>query len=97
MKHRDMFNFWKQTPGGFKVTLFWMPNLLAMLCNRVAEPIERLLGLPIVFCREFALAAFAKWQFSAAKSERDLGMHYRSLDQAWLDTLEGERTIARKG
>jgi nucleoside-diphosphate-sugar epimerase len=94
MKHRDMFNFWKQIPGGFKVTLFWMPNPLAMLYNRVAEPIERLLGLPIVFCREFALAAFANWQFSADKSERDLGMHYRSLDQAWLDTLEGERTIA---
>ncbi len=97
MMHRDMFNFWKQTPGGFKVTLFWMPEALAMLFNRAAEPIERLLGLPIVFSREFALAAFASWQFSGAKSERDLGMRYRSLDQAWLDTLEGERAIARKG
>lgn len=97
MQHRDMFKFWKQTPGGFKVTLFWMPDSLAMLFNRVAEPIERLLGLPIVFCREFALAAFASWQFSAAKSERDLGMRYRSLEQAWLDTLEGERAIAHKG
>jgi dihydroflavonol-4-reductase len=95
MKHRDMFNFWKQTPGGFKVTLFSMPDPFAILFNRVAEPVERLLGLPIVFCREFALSAIAKWQFSAAKSERDLGMRYRSLDQAWLDTLEGERTIAR--
>ncbi len=29
-------------------------------------------------------------------SERDLGMRYRSLEQAWLDTLEGERAIAHK-
>jgi len=97
MQHRDMFKLWKQTPGGFKMTLFWMPDSLAMLFNRVAEPIERLLGLPIVFNREFALAALASWQFSAAKSERDLGMRFRSLEQAWLDTLEGERAITRKG
>jgi len=25
MRHRDMIRLWKQTPGGFKVTLFWMP------------------------------------------------------------------------
>jgi len=96
MRHQDMFNFWKQTPGGFKTTLFWMPDSLAMLFNQVAELFERLLGLPIIFSREFALAAFASWQFSAAKAERELGMHFRSLEQAWLDTLEAERTIAQK-
>ena len=96
MCHRDMFEFWKQTPGGSKTTLFWMPDSLALLFNRVAEPIERLLGWQILFCREFAVSAFVSWQFSAAKSERDLGMCYRSLEQAWLETLEGERAIARK-
>jgi dihydroflavonol-4-reductase len=96
MRHHDMFTLWKQTPGGFKKTLFWMPDSMAMLFNKVAEPFERLLGLPIVFCREFALAAFASWQFSAAKAERELGMCFRSLEQAWLDTLEAERAIAEK-
>jgi dihydroflavonol-4-reductase len=95
MRHRDMFEFWKQTPGGFKTTLFWMPDSMAMLFNRVAEPIERLLGLPILFCHEFARAALVSWQFTAAKSGRELGMRYRSLEQAWRDTLEGERAIAR--
>lgn len=97
MQHRDMFRLWKQTPGGIKVTLFWMPDVMAMLFNRIAESIERLLGLPIIFSREFALAALVSWQFSAAKAERDLGIRFRSLEQAWLDTLEGERAIARKG
>ncbi len=97
MRHRDMFECWKQTPGGFKTTLFWMPDSMALLFNRVAEPVERRLGLPILFCGEFARAALVSWQFTAAKSERELGMRYRSLEQAWLDTLEGERAIARKG
>ncbi len=96
MRHQDMFNLWKQTPGGFKTTLFWMPKPLALLFNRVAEPVERFLGLPIVFCREFAVAAFASWQFSAAKAERELDMHFRSVEQAWLDTLEAERAITEK-
>jgi dihydroflavonol-4-reductase len=97
MQHQDMFELWKQTPGGSKATLFWMPDSMALLFNRVAEPIERLLGLPIVFSRELALTALASWQFSAAKAEQDLGMRFRSLKQAWLDTLTAERAIARKG
>ncbi len=96
MRHQDMFSLWKQTPGGFKKTLFWMPNSMAMLFNRMAEPVERLLGLPIVFSGEFALAAFASWQFSAAKAEHELGMRFRSVEQAFLDTLEAERAIAQK-
>lgn len=96
MQHRDLFDLWKRTPGGFKMTLLWMPRPMAMLFNSVCEPIERLLGLPIVFCREFALAAFASWQFSAAKAEHELGMQFRSVEQAWLDTLEVERAIAQK-
>jgi len=96
MQHREMFDLWKQTSGGFKTTLFWMPNSVAMLFNRICEPIERFLGLPTVFCREFALAAFASWQFSAAKAERELEMQFRSVEQAWFDTLEAERAIAGK-
>ncbi len=95
MQHRDMFKLWQRTRGGFKTTWFWMPNSLGMLFSIVAEPIEQLLGLPTVFCREFALAGFATWQFSAAKAERELGMRFRSLEQAWLDTLDAERAIAR--
>ncbi|MBW2129278.1 MAG: NAD-dependent epimerase/dehydratase family protein [Deltaproteobacteria bacterium] len=96
MRHRDMFELWKQTPGGFKTTLFWMPKPLAMLFNRVCEPIERALGLPVVFSREFALAAFSSLQFSGAKAEQELGMGFRSVEQAWLDTLNAERAIAQR-
>ncbi|MGB9522015.1 MAG: NAD-dependent epimerase/dehydratase family protein, partial [Anaerolineales bacterium] len=96
MRHRDMINLWKQTPGGMKLTLFYMPDSLGMLFNIIAEPIERLFGLPIVFCREFAIASFAKWKFSAAKADRELGIQFRSVEQEFLDTLEAERAIANK-
>ena len=95
-QHKEMFNLWKQTPGGMKCTLFYMPDWLGMLFNLSVEPIERLFGLPIVFCSEFARIAFASWKFSAAKAKRELGMQYRSVEQAWLDTLEAERAIAKK-
>jgi hypothetical protein len=49
-----------------------------------------------VFSREFAHSSFARWQFSAAKAKRELGMQFRSVKQAWLDTLEAERAIAKR-
>ena len=91
MRHRDLFELWKTTPGGIKTTWFWMPEPMAVAFNAVAEPFERLFGLPILFSREFARAAFVKWKFSGAKAERELGMRFRSVEQAWLDTLEAER------
>jgi nucleoside-diphosphate-sugar epimerase len=96
MTNQDMFNIWKGTPGGFKRILFWMPDWMAMLFNASVEPFERLLGLPNVFSREFGRMSCSKWQYSAAKAEQELGMQFRSIEQAWLDTLAGERRIAGK-
>ncbi len=95
MRHRDLFELWKTTPGGVKATWFWMPEPMAVAFSAAAEPFERLLGLPVLFCREFARAAFVRWTFSAAKAEKDLGMRFRSVEQAWLDTLEAERAAAK--
>ncbi len=95
MRHRDLLELWKTTPGGLKSTWFWMPRPMAMAFNAAAEPFERLFGLPMVFNREFARAAFVNWKFSAAKAERELGIRFRSVEQAWLDTLEAERAAAK--
>lgn len=96
MQYREMIDLWKKTPGGMKVTFFYMPDWLGMLFNLIAEPIERLFGLPVVFSREFALTTFGSWSFSATKAEHGLGMQFRSLEQAWLDTLEAERAKLKK-
>jgi dihydroflavonol-4-reductase len=93
LQHRELVEIWKQTPGGIKTTLMWMPDSMALLFNRMCEPFERLLGLPMVFCREFALNGFAGWQFTAAKAQQELGVQFREVEQAWLDTLEAERAL----
>lgn len=87
---------WKKCEGGCKNTWFWLPNSIAVFLNRIAEPFERLLGTPIVFCKEFIISAKENWQFSAAKAERELHMQFRSLEQAWCDTIEGERILTKK-
>jgi len=96
MRHRDLFELWKTTPGGVKTTWFWMPRPMAVAFSTLAEPVERLLGLPVLFNREFARAAFLKWKFDAAKAERELGMRFRSVEQAWLDTLAAERAAVQE-
>lgn len=93
--HFEMSEDWKKCEGGCKKTWFWLPNSIAIFLNRIAEPIERFFGLPIVFCKEFILAAKENWQFSAGKAERELHMQFRSLEQAWCDTIEGERAISK--
>lgn len=95
MKHDDLFKLWKRTPGGMKQTFLTLPDSLMMFLNITMEPIERFLGLPMVFSREFALAALASWNFSGEKAKRELGLQFRSVEQAWLDTLAAEYAIAK--
>jgi nucleoside-diphosphate-sugar epimerase len=94
--HLAMSDDWKKCEGGCKNTWFWLPNSIAVLLNRIAEPIERLFGIPIIFCKEFILSAKENWQFSATKAEQELHMQFRSLEQAWCDTIEGERDLIQK-
>lgn len=95
-RHKEMVNDWKKSDGGFKKTWFWLPNSIAIFVNQVAEPIERLFGLPVVFSKEFLISAKESYQFSAAKAEQDLHMHFRSLEEAWRNTIEGERKIIQE-
>lgn len=87
---RDMMEVWKRTPGGIKPFL-WMPRWLALLNGALAEPILRLLGLPAFLSREVVTSSYACFRYSSAKAEKELGAVFRSAEQAWLDTLAGER------
>jgi nucleoside-diphosphate-sugar epimerase len=93
MSYREVIRQWGRTPGGSRITLFWMPDTLVLQFCRVAEWTERLLGLPTFLSRELALSSMNNEQFTARKAERELGMKFRTSEQAWLDTLEGERAL----
>lgn len=93
---KEMFNVWKTAAGGPKFMLY-LPRRMGEWSCALAEPFERLLGLPMILSREVFIAGSVNWCYSGAKAERELGAHFRSTPQAWLDALEGERQRANAG
>jgi dihydroflavonol-4-reductase len=87
---REVVALWKRTPGGLKPFL-WLPRPLALLTGILGEPLLRLLGLPAFLSREAVVNSYVCFRFSAARAERELGARFRTAEQAWLDTLAGER------
>lgn len=92
---REMIEIWKRTPGGIK-PFIWMPRWLALLNGVLAGPVLRLLGLPAFLSREVIAASYACFRYSSAKAEQELGATFRSAEQAWLDTLAGERARLKR-
>jgi dihydroflavonol-4-reductase len=90
-----MMATWARTPGGLKFPI-WLGRTLAVPLCGLSEPSLRMLGLPVILSREVAVAGGQKWAFSAAKAERELGVRFRSPEQAWLDTLAAERALIGK-
>ena len=88
--YREVFDWMAERPGGVR-PLFYIPDLMAGIFCRAAEPVERLLGLPIVFSADMARSATTRYYYSGAKSERELGLKYRPPRQVILDTVDGER------
>ena len=90
---RQVFALWQTTPGGAKRIWWWMPKWLAVPYCALVEPVQRLLGLPVLFSADLARAGFMDLQYSGAKAERELGLSFRDPDRAWLDTLDAERAV----
>lgn len=91
IKLREMFELWHTTPGGMKRIWWWMPKWLAVPYCALAEPLQRLFGLPVIFSADLARSGFMDLQFTGAKAERELDLHFRPPTQAWLETLAAER------
>jgi nucleoside-diphosphate-sugar epimerase len=96
MSYQDVIHLWGRTPGGSWRTFFQIPDRWVLRFCQAAEWTERLLGLPIFISRELALSGMNNEQFTARKAERELAMEFRSAEQAWQDTLEGERALVQK-
>jgi dihydroflavonol-4-reductase len=96
MSYQEMFETWKTTPGGPKFMLY-LPRPIGEIGCGLMEPLQRLLHLPNVLSREVFTTGSVNWCYSGAKAERELGLHFRDAQQAWLDTLEGERQRAQAG
>jgi len=94
MSHGDKMALWRQAPGGMPY-LGDLPKPVAWLFCAVAEPVQRLFGLPLLFSREFLKAGYAHWGSSGAKAERELGARFRPVEQAVTDTLWAEHALMK--
>src|SRR5207248_1272469 len=91
---REMIEVWKDTPGGLK-PFIWLPKSLARLSGLLAAPLLRAFGQRAFLSREVVDASYARYRFSSARAEGELGAHFRPVVQAWRDTLEAERAARR--
>lgn len=92
---REHFAIWEQRPGGFKVRL-WLPWPVMWLAMWPLEPIERLLGLSAFMSRETVHAARTSFHYTSAKAQRELGWTYRSAEEMWLGTIDGELELLER-
>lgn len=92
ISHGEMIALWRQAPGGLPY-VGEMPRPMAYAVCALAEPVQRLLGLPMVLNREFLSAGYGHWAYSGAKAERELGARFRPLERVVLDTLWAEHAL----
>jgi nucleoside-diphosphate-sugar epimerase len=91
-----MHDVFKETPGGVRFKII-LPRRLGEFGCRMLEPLQRMLGLPMIYSREVFTAGAVNWNYSGAKAVQELGAQFRDPRQAWLDTLAGERQRAQAG
>ncbi len=90
---REIVELWARTPGGLRPRI-WLPYPLAYGVGAMGEVLLRLLGQQPFVSREVVKATSIDMRFSAAKAERELGVRFRSPEEAWQLTLEAERRAA---
>jgi len=94
IRHADLFALWRRTPGGARRTWWTVPDGLTRPMCGLLGLAERAFHEPVLFSREMAAIVTAAHAVSGAKAERELGMRYRDMEEAWLETLAQEREAA---
>jgi dihydroflavonol-4-reductase len=64
-----------------------LPHGVAMAFAAVSEVIARLTGRPLLISREAVRTLHAKLRMTSAKAERELGAHFRPLDETLRDVV----------
>jgi nucleoside-diphosphate-sugar epimerase len=69
----------------------WLPKPLAIGQGALLQEVLRLLGQPAFLSVEAMSSSFVSFQYSSEKAIQELGVVFRSAEQTWRETLEGER------
>lgn len=92
LSRREIVAIWDTQPGGLKRRI-WLPRWAAWPLFALAEPLERVLGLPAFLSREIAGSAVSN-HFSSARAREELGWRCRSARDLWVGVLAEERRLA---
>jgi len=96
MRNGDLVSLWQRTPGGARRAWVNLPDAVARPLFGLAALAESLVRDRVLFSREFVAVSSAHYAVTAAKAERELGLRFRDLEEAWLETLAQEREAARR-
>ncbi len=94
----EILTSWSKKPGAFSPPLC-VPVGLAAVMFAVLEPLERILGLPVIFSRETIRTAATNRNYSSEKAKRELGWTHCSAEAMWFAAIDGEIQLLsrRKG
>ncbi len=91
LRARDVMGLFERTPGGQRVLLYLPAAVAAPLMEATMAPLLRLAGLPAFISREAVLGSSGNLIYTGARAERELGLRYTPVEQAWLQVLAAER------
>ena len=85
----EMMQMWSQITGR-RPPPIWLPRSLAMAQAVFTAPLLRSLGHPAFISPEVVRSSFVSFRYRSDKAMDQLGVVFRSAEQAWEETLQEE-------
>ncbi|HEY47097.1 MAG TPA: NAD-dependent epimerase/dehydratase family protein [Anaerolineae bacterium] len=86
LTNHEMMQIWSQTTGRRPPSI-WLPRSLAMAQAMFTAPLLRALGHPAFISPEVVRSSFVSFRYRSDKATDQLGVSFRSAEQAWEETL----------
>lgn len=83
---REMMQVWSQTTGRRPPSI-WLPRSLAITQSIFTAPLLRAFGQPAFISPEVVRSSFVSFRYRSDKAIEQLGASFRSVEQAWEETL----------
>jgi nucleoside-diphosphate-sugar epimerase len=89
MTNREVMQVWGEVTGR-RPPFIWLPRPLAIAMGTLVAPMLRMLGQPAFISPEVVKSTFVSFRYRSDKAIEELGMSFRSGEEAWKETLLGE-------
>ena len=93
MTNHEMMQVWSQITGRRPPSI-WLPRSLALTQAVLTAPLLRVLGYPAFISPEVVKSSFVSFRYRSDKAMDQLGVIFRSAEQAWEETLLEEANRA---